>query len=1138
MERLMKPRVVWTLLLLVAASAALCPRGTAMAARPSAEEAAREILAQTGVQGGLVVHVGCGDGKLTAALHRSDSFLVHGLGAPGPQIEQARAHIRSLGLYGKVWVEPWSAERLPYIDNCVNLVVSEDLGRVPLSEVMRALAPGGVAYVKSGGVWQKTVKPRPAQMDEWTHYLHDPSNNAVAHDSLIEPPGSFQWVGGPRYSRHHDHMSSLSACVSANGRVFYIFDEAPRALILTPPRWQLIARDAFNGTLLWKRTIERWHHHLWPLKSGPQTLTRRLVAVGDRVYVTLDVDGPLCELDAATGNTLRTYEGTTATEEVLHLEGVLLLVVAAQGQPLRSDPAKPYANLKEIAADVTHPLWTEAPRTVMAVNAQTGEVLWARKSNVVPMSLAADRHRVLFHDGQRIQCLRRTDGQTLWSSEPLAKQERMRSSAGVTLVLYEDVVLYSGFVATEKYKQASTTMFALSAKDGKLLWKGEHPPCGHMGTPKDILVAGGLVWCGAVAQGTDSGIMTGRDPHTGQIQSEFPPDVQTHWFHHRCYRAKATDKYLLFSRTGIEFIDHANKHWIPHHWVRGACLYGVMPCNGLIYAPQHPCACYLEAKLFGFVALAPPRKARTAVGEGEDAARLERGPAYEARPAEGSAAEADPERDWPTYRHDPARSGASPTTVPADNLRCTWTARLGGRLSSPVVAGGKVFVASIDTHTVHALAADSGTPAWSFTAGARVDSPPTVWRGRVLFGSADGYVYCLRAEDGQLIWRFRAAPEDLRMGAFEQVESVWPVHGSVLVQNGVVYCVAGRSMFLDGGLRLLRLDPATGRKLSETIFDDRVPQTQENLQSMIRGLNMPVALPDILSSDGRYVYMHSLPLDLEGNRKFVAYVEVKDQRGDDVHLFTPTGFLDDTLWHRTYWVFGRAWASGAGGYYQAGRLVPAGRILVFDQSTVYGYGRLWQYYRWTTPLEFHLFAAAKQPEIVISAEERKAVKKAGKRTDTVRTTPFTRFVSNWSNQTSVQATAMVLTQGTLFAAGPPDVENEEQSAKSLADPQVQARLAEQSAALEGRRGGLLVAVRAADGQRLVGYRLDAMPVFDGMIAAGGRLYLTTAEGTVLCLGAGQGQPLPQTPEATAAPRPRDPVLDTAPSKPALRRRKA
>ena len=52
---------------------------------------------------------------------------------------------------------------------------------------------------------------------------------------------------------------SVSAVVSAGGRLFYIFDEGPRASIEVPSQWSLIARDAFNGTILWKREIpHRW----------------------------------------------------------------------------------------------------------------------------------------------------------------------------------------------------------------------------------------------------------------------------------------------------------------------------------------------------------------------------------------------------------------------------------------------------------------------------------------------------------------------------------------------------------------------------------------------------------------------------------------------------------------------------------------------------------------------------------------------------------------------------------------------------------------------------------------------------------------------------------------------------------------
>jgi len=1090
---------------------------------------AQQILDAAGVQGGVVVHVGCGDGKLTAALGADDRFVVHGLDADASTVDVARQHIRSLGLYGRVSVEPWAGNSLPYIDNFVNLILVRDPSSVDQDEIRRVLCPGGVALrldadnqVRTAG---KIVKPWPAEMDQWTHYLYDSTGNAVAHDSLVEPPTRYQWVGGERYSRQHDHMSSVNAVVSASGRVFCIFDEAPRASILIPPQWRLIARDAFNGTLLWKRDVGVWHEHLWPLKSGPQLMTRRLVADGDRVYVTLAIDAPLTALDAATGETIRTYDETKATEEIVYRDGVLLLSVAAEGQPLRSDPSRRYENVAEVRADVTNPLWTEAPRTVMAVEAESGRVLWKKQSPVVSMSLAADDRRVLFHDGQRIQCLDRANGDTLWSSEPLPKRDGMRSSSGVTLVIHQDVVLYSGLVAAERSAGRSTTMFALSAEDGRTLWSAEHPPCGHMGTPDDLLVAGGLVWSGAVAQGSDSGVMTGRDLHTGEVKSEFPPDVETHWFHHRCYRAKATEKYLLFSRTGIEFIDHAAEHWICHHWVRGACLYGVMPCNGLIYAPQHPCACYLEAKLYGFSALAPPSRNGESRREVPDEERLSRGPAYgEIRI---SKSEIRTEDDWPTFRRDASRSGSTDTAVAPGDLKRSWNVELGGRLSSPVMSDGKLFVAAIDTHTVHALDAASGQPVWSFTAGGRIDSPPTIWKGRALFGSADGHVYCLRASDGQLAWRYRAAPEDWRMGAFDQLESVWPVHGSVLIQDDALWCVAGRTVFLDGGLRLLRLDPVTGRKLSETILDDQIPETDENLQRRIQGLNMPVALADILSSDGRYVYMRSLPFEMDGTRKFVEYIPVREQQGDDVHLFSPTGFLDDTLWHRTYWVYGRAFASGAGGYFQAGRVTPAGRLLVFDDDTVYGYGRHWQYYRWTTPLEFELFATDKKPEIAAAGTEKKPIKKAGKRTGESKTLPVTRFLPAWAGDINVQVTSMVLTPGALFVAGPPDVEDEEQAVTSLRDPQVQQRLAEQSAAFQGRHGALLVAVAPDSGERLAAYRLDSLPRFDGLIAAQSRLYATTVDGRVQCFDPEKGETLPAASDVTLTPRPADATIGRA-----------
>jgi hypothetical protein len=98
--------------------------------------------------------------------------------------------------------------------------------------------------------------------------------------------------------------------------------------------------------------------------------------------------------------------------------------------------------------------------------------------------------------------------------------------------------------------------------------------------------------------------------------------------------------------------------------------------------------------------------------------------------------------------------------------------------------------------------------------------------------------------------------------------------------------------------------------------------------------------------------------------------------------------------------------------------------------------------------------------------------------------------------------------------------DEEQAFWKTDDPAVRARIEAQAAALRGKRGGQILAFAAGEGKMLAAFELGAMPTFDGMAAARGRLYLTTVDGKVLCLG-GEGTPLGEVPDAKLAP------LDTA-----------
>jgi len=1058
-------------------------------------QSAKSVLETAGFQGGVIVHLGCQDGRLTASLRLNNGCCVHGLDADPKNVARARQHVQSKGFYGSVSIDTFDGRNLPYVDNMVNLFVADSLGEVSQAEVMRVLVPGGVALING----RKRLKSRPDSIDEWTHYLHDADNNAVAKDTVVGPPRRLQWQGGPKWTRHHDHMSSFSAMVSTGGRLFYIMDEGSTASIYMPSHWALIARDAFNGKVLWKRKIDTWYTRFKGLKDGPADAPRRLVAANALVYTTLSLEGPVTSLDATTGQTVRTYQDTAGTEEILLSQGELFVLI---GPGSIGDGGR-----KE------RPVET---RTIMALDASAGNKLWQASDVVAAGTMAVDNEHVYYFnfDSKKATSLERTTGEKAWTSEPLPSPEKQTSFFSSRLVVSDGVVLFaggefSGMTKSGGGEARADTLTALSAQTGKTLWTGKHLPSGYS-SPENLFVIDGIVWCDSSSNGKLDGTVVGMDLKTGHLKHRFAADKTNYWFHHRCYPGRATTNYIMTSRTGIEFVDLDRQRWDLNHWVRGACLYGILPCNGLLYTPPAPCICYAESMLHSFNAFAPASPGGAWKADSRET-RLKKGPAYSQIEDRNSQIE-NPD-DWPTYRHDAARSGATKTTVPAQ-LEQAWQTPIAGNprfrggdvipakagISSVTVAAGMVFVAAVDRHTVHALAADSGTPLWNYTTGGRVDSPPTYFEGRILFGSADGYVYCLAADDGALIWRFLAAPTDRRIMVYEQIESLWPVSGSVLVRDGIAHFVAGRSIFVDGGMRLYRLDARSGEMISDTALDDRDPQTGGDVQELVKWLNMPVGRPDILSCDGKHIYMRSQAFDLQGKRlrtgpEIEGPQEGTRQGGEATHLFCPTGFLDDTWFHRTYWLYGKTWGSGWNGYYIAGKHAPAGKIMSVGDDRVYVFGRRPQYYRWTRPLEYRLFAADKQWKVSATRPAPKPQSRAkSKRRRNEGPVPIGNAENYmWSGEVPILVRAMTLAGKTLLIAGAEDVLQEEGTDKGKED-----QILKQEAALLGKDGAVLWAVSAENGAKLHEYKLASPPVFDGMAAANGKLYIATRDGRVSC----------------------------------------
>ncbi|MCK4958302.1 MAG: hypothetical protein KAT00_02860, partial [Planctomycetes bacterium] len=140
------------------------------------------------------------------------------------------------------------------------------------------------------------------------------------------------------------------------------------------------------------------------------------------------------------------------------------------------------------------------------------------------------------------------------------------------------------------------------------------------------------------------------------------------------------------------------------------------------------------------------------------------------------------------------------------------------------------------------------------------------------------------------------------------------------------------------------------------------------------------------------------------------------------------------------------------------------------------------YYKWSVPLEYELFCAEKYPE----SESIEYL---------------------WLDENvPLLANSIVLTDKILWVAGAPDVVDEVAAMEHWAmdpgdpayDPNIPAKLAEQDAALNDERGGRLRAVLISDGSIMADYSIESLPVWDGMVAANGRLYISLKNGKVVC----------------------------------------
>jgi len=319
--------------------------------------------------------------------------------------------------------------------------------------------------------------------------------------------------------------------------------------------------------------------------------------------------------------------------------------------------------------------------------------------------------------------------------------------------------------------------FGIDFATGKLLWSVP------IESPHAFFLGSSLYIVPRVAARTAS--CQRLDPVSGAVTDQFGLGIIG-----SCTRLTATAKQFYYRPGGGEgrtvYVDIGARKLAAYEGVvRPGCFDGVVPANGRLYWMPLACDCWQTHGTFSMAPRQPvamPDTGNTALGWKTPTT---------ADPAAAS--------DWPMFRADPAGTATVAAGVPK-SVQVAWRRNLStSGLTAPVCAAKRVLVGAHDG-IVTGLDVASGKTLWQAVARAAVLYPPAYWNGRAVFGSCDGFLYCIDAANGHVMGRTQLAPKKRLINIMNRLASAWPIGGGVAIDDsGTLYTIAG-STAADGAV--------------------------------------------------------------------------------------------------------------------------------------------------------------------------------------------------------------------------------------------------------------------------------------------------------------------------------------------------
>ena len=829
----------------------------------------RELLAAAPVPGGLLVHAGTADAGWVISQAKAAPWVCAILATDPAAADRMRVAIEREGLAGQITVlSGLAAQGLPFAGNSVGVLAIESAWQAPAAERQRVLRPNGVLLEAGAGGWKRGSKPRPAGMDDWPQWHGDAAQNDGNNDSLVGPPRGLQWTAG---SSHPNHLG-----LRIGGQVAVSLVEGG---VRAPIR--LVGRDAFSGVQLWSQELDIQSQYSFLIDDQRAYLLRKSDTPVPMEAFDLKTGAPTGRYDQGMTVRLIDYSGRANQgqqprqwpwPQALLLDGVL---VQRFGQSLYALEAATGRRLwkADLAGDELFGYTAAADGLVVGAEGAG----YGTANGYIPGFSRQGLHRVVARQLKT--------GQVVWTwqwSKPDPQLDPQVSHLAIGDGQVGISVLHrakeAGLKIEGKWFRGWPMLINLDLKTGKENWAYVHKE------PQ------GGDWSAFGAQGHSyfrTYFHSGKqwmvefsrprpyDPVAGRLADR---TAEPWSYNFRCHPGRTTAELAIgslfvgsFKDPDLAFFSEAG---------RSPCDVGTFPANGLIYQSANGCPCH--AWLINDNAYTAELPPAPIAGD-----RLERGPG---KPATAPAGAWPAPGDWPMHLRDSLRSNwvetklaAQPavawtvkppvSSTPQAQIASEWRTMIAasGPFGSPSHAEGVIVLPAIHQQTLIALDPQSGRERWRARLEGRIDSAPTLYKGLVLCGTRAGWVYALNRDDGSLVWRFLAAPAGRHIVANGQVESSWPLYGTLSILGDTLWVNAGRHLATDEGVWWWGLDPLTGavRKQARTGFggewqkvsqmplrEDRGRQRRDPTFGRDGGnANLPLA------SDGRRLFTQGFGLD-------------------------------------------------------------------------------------------------------------------------------------------------------------------------------------------------------------------------------------------------------------------------------------